>query len=335
MNDEEFDDVEDEEEEDDYIEEDNIHEQFQDQPKADNKGKNLRQMLDRIKESKPKTPVVEQNNSSERDSDEAYNSDTFGEVKKPMFTGRRQKVTPFSAGSSNKSDNTDPKLGNINELSEIDSNGEDVKEEIELPDEKIILPNNLIKISNEKPYEKIVKLITEAENARDTGRPHKFETSKAKLLRMCDEAEAYRRQGSRDLSIFEMDPENTDLSVIDREKPPQVKPEWAVKIFKRSAADVKLNDPETIRPIPLITMVLDYLLDEIADVDRKDNVKFMRPKTGKITFAEIYVFLFDRTRAIRQELIILNESTRKDHIQLLEKIARFHCLAANEGLDLH
>jgi hypothetical protein len=132
-----------------------------------------------------------------------------------------------------------------------------------------------------------------------------------------------------------MDPETTDLSVIDRDRPPQVKPEWAVKIFKRSAADTKLDDPLKIRPLPMISLVLDYLLDEIADVDKKENPKFLKPfKTKKHTFAEIYVFLFDRTRAIRQELIILNESTRKEHIQLLEKIARFHCLAANEGVDL-
>jgi hypothetical protein len=124
-----------------------------------------------------------------------------------------------------------------------------------------------------------------------------------------------------------MDPETTDLSCIDRDRPPQVKPEWAVKIYKRSAADVRLDDPITIRPIPLITVVLDYLLDEIADADRMDENKFMKPfKTGKHTFSEIYVFMFDRTRAIRQELSILraSEDTSKGYIQLLEKIARFH-----------
>jgi len=70
---------------------------------------------------------------------------------------------------------------------------------------------------------------------------------------------------------------------------------------------------------------LDYLLDEIADVDKKSNTKFLKPRNAlKHTFSEIYVFLFDRTRAIRQELVILNENTKKNHIQLLEKIARFH-----------
>lgn len=80
---------------------------------------------------------------------------------------------------------------------------------------------------------------------------------------------------------------------------------------------------------------MDYLLDEIADVDKKSNTKFLKPRNAlKHTFSEIYVFLFDRTRAIRQELVILNENTKKNHIQLLEKIARFHWLAANEALDL-
>lgn len=125
---------------------------------------------------------------------------------------------------------------------------------------------------------------------------------------MCDEAEAYRREESRDLSIFEMDPENTDLSVIDRDRPPRVKLDWAVKMYRRSAADVRLDDPLTVRPIPIIKLVLDYLLDEIADVDKVENSKFLKPyESAKFTFNEIFVFLFDRTRVIRQELTILGE----------------------------
>lgn len=132
-----------------------------------------------------------------------------------------------------------------------------------------------------------------------------------------------------------MDPDDNDLSVIDRDNPPKVKPEWAVKLYKRSAADVVLDDPETIRPIPLASLVLEYLLDEIADADKTKKSKFLLPHNAqKHSFKEIYVFLFDRTRAIRQELVILDQSTSKGHVELLEKIARFHCLAANEGLDL-
>ena len=218
---------------------------------------------------------------------------------------------------------------------ELSQNSEESADELEeLKDSNVLsLPSKLHKISNENAYEKLQKTINQWVN--DNKFKMEMENAKGKLLKMCDEEEAYKRETSRDLSIFEMDPDRTDLSVIDRDKPPRAKLDWAVKIYKRSAADIKLDDPLTIRPIPIIKLVLDYLLDEIADVDRVENSKFVKPyDTGKITFSEIFTFLFDRTRAIRQEFTILADNTKKDTILILEKIARFHCLAANEGLDL-
>ena len=130
-----------------------------------------------------------------------------------------------------------------------------------------------------------------------------------------------------------MDPERTDLSVIDRENPPQVLYERAIKAYKRSAADVTLNDPTYVRPLPMIELVLDYLLDVIADSDSlyqgSKNIFASEP-----TKRDLFIFIFDRTRAIRQELTIINDPTNRITIQAYEKIARFHCLTANEGLDV-
>lgn len=70
-------------------------------------------------------------------------------------------------------------------------------------------------------------------------------------------------------------------------------------------------------------------------MDKLEKHKFLVPlKTKKISTSDVFTFVFDRTRSIRQELVILGESTNKHHITLLEKIARFHCMAANEILNL-
>ena len=130
-----------------------------------------------------------------------------------------------------------------------------------------------------------------------------------------------------------MDPEKTDLTVKSKEILPQVKLERAVKAYKRSAADVTLNDPLTVRPLPIIEHVLDYLFEDIADADStykgSKNIFASEPTIG-----DVFIFIFDRTRAIRQELTIINDPTHRITIQAYEKIARFHCLTANEGLDV-
>lgn len=120
-----------------------------------------------------------------------------------------------------------------------------------------------------------------------------------------------------------MDPENSDLTVIDRDNPPQVLLERAVKAYKRSAADIKLDDPLTIRPLEIIELVLDYLLDVIADADiiYKGRANIFAAEPAK---KDLFVFIFDRTRAIRQELTIIHEPKSRITIQVLEKIARFH-----------
>jgi hypothetical protein len=299
----------------------------------------LRDRINKLKsEGQSQPQVEEQKLPSENDSDSvSYHSDTFGEVKKKRtFLGKRKKKNPGFMSSSQDRDNTITEIPQMEgELSDMDSVSQDDKDDLNISSEKINMPENIIKLTEKNAYHEIQKIITESEELKKLGKSHSLEKPRCKLLRMCSVEEAFKRQMNRDLSIFEMDPDDNDLSVIDKDNPPRVKPEWAVKLYKRSAADVVLDDPETIRPIELANLVLDYLLEEIADVDKEKNSKFLLPHNSqKHSFKEIYVFLFDRTRAIRQELVILGQITSKGHVELLEKIARFHCLAANEGLDL-
>jgi hypothetical protein len=112
--------------------------------------------------------------------------------------------------------------------------------------------------------------------------------------------------------------------------------DYAIKEFKRSAADIKMDNPENLRPPKMLLQTLNYILDEIIDIDRKqfNNNKFFKYKDEDIyTFKDIYLFIEDRFRALRQDFIILELKGNKECIECHEKIARFLILALNECLD--
>ena len=298
-----------------------------------NRGKNLNALLSQIKNKDAKSGKPKAKSEQGSDVDVQSNTDTFGAIRKPKSSDIKMRK-PFAISEDNSK-----KV--IKEIPQMEDNSSQLSDESINESEEFkginqmvfVLPTKLHKVSDEGSFEKLKEIINKCSN--NVKFRTEMENSKGKLIKMWDPEEALKREMSRDLSIFEMDPENTDLSVIDRDRPPRAMLDWAVKIYKRSAADIKLDDPLTIRPIPIIKLVLDYLLDEIADIDKVEKSKFVKPiESGKITFNEIFTFIFDRTRAIRQEFTILGENTKKDTIQILEKIARFHCLAANEALDL-
>ena len=288
-----------------------------------NKGKDLRSILmkNRLKKPVNLTP----SNSSSNESDNAYNSDTFGNIK-THHIGKKKNI------SSSKPVPQSNKINDFKDdaLSDIDSLGEDAEEEKIQP---TIISNTpqtqIIQTSPIKAFEQIQTIILKANKDKLIGKSPELATNKAQMIWMCQEDEILKRQNWRELFVFELDPINNDLSVVSKESPPNAKPEWCIKNYKRSAADIQLDDPQTIRPIPLQWLILDYMLEEIADSDR-NNIKFYKGK--KIHFDEINAFFFDRTRAMRQELTLIGQNTCKGHIQLLEKIARFHCLASNEAL---
>ncbi len=159
-----------------------------------------------------------------------------------------------------------------------------------------------------------------------------YQNAKAKLISMCSEKEMKEREETNHLSDFEIDP------LISSESNKRAKKEFVVKAYRRSAADKVMDDPENIRPPEILLITLNYLLNEIIDidVDEEKSAKHYKSSgdyTYTYTFSEIANFVEDRTRQIRQDFTILNLKGNKDCIICHEKNARFLILCLNEGLD--
>lgn len=124
---------------------------------------------------------------------------------------------------------------------------------------------------------------------------------------MCPEKERYYREDVRRLSLYEIIPGSStqtgSTSLVDHSR--------AVKEYSRSSADQDEPLPHELRPLPVLTMTMNYLLTEIAD----------RGEDGK--WAEWYDFLWNRTRGIRKD-ITQQQLCSREVVELLERCARFH-----------
>ncbi|CAK9277923.1 unnamed protein product [Sphagnum jensenii] len=121
---------------------------------------------------------------------------------------------------------------------------------------------------------------------------------------MCPAREREQRERLRDLAVFERVNGNTSKTSA----------ELAVKKFCRTFSSTSLH-PSDVRPLPVLWRTQHYLL---CMLDRRDY-----------SFETVHAFLFDRTRAIRQELgmqSILNSQA----ICMLEEIVRFHIMSERE-----
>ncbi|XP_068581335.1 germinal-center associated nuclear protein-like [Cebidichthys violaceus] len=86
---------------------------------------------------------------------------------------------------------------------------------------------------------------------------------------MCPETERYRRGTWNHLSLFEV-----DHSAV-------------IKEYSRPSADQEEPLPHELRPLPVLSMTMDYLVTQILD-------------QGHDNCWEWYGFVWDRTRAIRK-----------------------------------
>lgn len=136
--------------------------------------------------------------------------------------------------------------------------------------------------------------------------------------RMCTEKEGMLRQSSRQLDIFERDPSYfIDGEWLDQL--PRAKPEWCIKKYSRSDAGKDYEEPFSL---DILQRTLNYILDNIIDVDNQKNVQYVT-KVGAEThdFFDIYDFVYDRFRSINQDLTILQLDTKKETIEVF-----FFCL---------
>ncbi|KAL8566161.1 hypothetical protein ACOMHN_041316 [Nucella lapillus] len=137
---------------------------------------------------------------------------------------------------------------------------------------------------------------------------------------ICPEKERLYREEVRRLSIYEIIPGSStcfipSLSVQLTGSTSLVDHKKAVKEYSRSSADQDEPLPHELRPLPVLTMTMNYLLVEIADCG----------EDGK--WAEWYDFLWNRTRSIRKE-VTQQQLCSQEVVDLLEKCVRFHIYCA-------
>ena len=146
---------------------------------------------------------------------------------------------------------------------------------------------------------KLLELKNEVLMMSRANETHKFVVAKARLLSMCSEEEIAQRIDRKQISLFELDPQ-----IPDQRTPKMVR---CIRMYQRSAADTILDDPIKIRPIEVIKLSLDYLIEEILDIDSDPSPNFVKPRSGEFTFENIYEFIYGRTRCMRQELSIIGQ----------------------------
>ena len=135
-------------------------------------------------------------------------------------------------------------------------------------------------------------------------------------MQMCPPREIVSREKQRRLHFFETVAFTSNLansnSFSQRDKL-TADTRAVVKEFSRSAAG-KAIDVSELRPAHVLLRTMKYLIEEIAIKD------------GAHPWQMIYWFIFDRTRAIRQDLVI-QRITGKPVVEIFEKTCRFHILS--------
>ncbi|CAN9500476.1 unnamed protein product [Ophioblennius macclurei] len=121
---------------------------------------------------------------------------------------------------------------------------------------------------------------------------------------MCPPHELLDREAKCRLHGFEV------LRGTERDRKPRGDPLRAVKEYSRPAAGKDLTNPSELRPPAVLLSTVRYLIDDIA------TSPSLHPWT------EVYSFVFDRLRGVKQDMIIQRVSG-KDCVAILEPTVRF------------
>uniref|UniRef100_A0A8C6NZW1 Germinal-center associated nuclear protein n=2 Tax=Nothobranchius furzeri TaxID=105023 RepID=A0A8C6NZW1_NOTFU len=122
---------------------------------------------------------------------------------------------------------------------------------------------------------------------------------------MCPEKERYMRETRNQLSVFEVIPET---EMVDHAT--------AIKEYSRSSADQEEPLPHELRPLPVLSMTMDYLVTQIMD-EVQNN------------YRDWYDFVWNRTRGIRKD-ITQQRLCCPQTVSLIEKCTRFHVHCAHQ-----
>ncbi|XP_052421100.1 germinal-center associated nuclear protein-like [Carassius gibelio] len=121
---------------------------------------------------------------------------------------------------------------------------------------------------------------------------------------MCPEKERYMRETRNQLSVFEVIP---DTEKVDHFA--------AIKEYSRSSADQEEPLPHELRPLPVLSLTMDYLVTQIMD-------------QGEGSYRDWYDFVWNRTRGIRKD-ITQQHLCDPETVSLIEKCTRFHIHCAH------
>ena len=142
---------------------------------------------------------------------------------------------------------------------------------------------------------------------------------------MCPDDELVRRQKESDIQLLEL-------------VHPEIHPQgWnlrntAVKRFRRSAADYKLDVPEWVRPPDVLERVCGYLEEWVQERDRQGT----DPRFGQAPASlDVYQFIWDRTRMVRKDFILQNYvgtggKCDARAVRCHERIARWHAMCEHQ-----
>ncbi|XP_041912712.1 SAC3 domain-containing protein 1 isoform X1 [Alosa sapidissima] len=122
-------------------------------------------------------------------------------------------------------------------------------------------------------------------------------------MAMCPRRELQDREAQCRLHRFEM------LAGTEKDRRPKADPARMVKEYSRPAAGKDATQPSDLRPPAVLLKTVCYLIDEIAASPT------LQPWT------EVYSFVFDRLRSIRQDLII-QRASGAECVAILERTVR-------------
>ena len=122
---------------------------------------------------------------------------------------------------------------------------------------------------------------------------------------MCSEKEVRLREREKLLHPFEYTKKREEgIPVADRSK--------TVKEYSRAAAGRFVPNPTELRPPEVLVKTVEYLLGNLINVEIKRGTEWI----------DIYEYVFDRLRAVRQDMVIQNIGGHIA-ISILEKTIRF------------
>ncbi|KAF1382270.1 hypothetical protein PFLUV_G00141980 [Perca fluviatilis] len=159
------------------------------------------------------------------------------------------------------------------------------------------------------------RLLEQRDKILRQGRPKRTDLNLSKVFvgtcpDMCPEKERYMRETRKQLSIFEILP---DTEMVDHSA--------AIKEYSRSSADQEEPLPHELRPLPVLSMTMDYLVTQIMD-------------QGHDNYRDWYDFVWNRTRGIRKD-IIQQHLCCPYTVSLIEKCTRFHVHCAHHLCEEH